>query len=64
MLKTKIQICIADSIFYLFAIKEKIPKDRYSNKYLFSSLKEWKLHIPKFRGFSNIYLQVFLSNTP
>ena len=35
MLKTRIQICIQDSISYLFAIKEKRPKNWLPNNYRF-----------------------------
>jgi hypothetical protein len=42
MLKTRIQICIIDSISYLFAIKEKRLKNWLSNKY-------------RFRPFSSLY---------
>jgi hypothetical protein len=35
MLKTRIRICIADSIQYLFIIKEKKDKNQYLNNYRF-----------------------------
>jgi hypothetical protein len=59
--KTRIWICITDSIFYLFTIEEKILKSWYPNMYPFASLISAN-HSPSLTGTRIISISISSQN--